>query len=111
MANEFVKWMERNMTWMLIALVLIYFIRPLVEESRTIMYVIFFESLAIGLSNLAVYLTSKIPFVAAIIYGTDGKLNSTEQHSFIKTIGLIFLGVHILVGFIVMGMYLAQFNL
>ncbi len=111
MIKDISTWVVQNLTWIVIATIALIFLQPLIEEQRTIVYVLFFESLAIGLSLLNVWLISKFAFIQAIVYGTDSKLSSTEQHSFVKMIGNVWIAVHLLVGIVVLGIYIAQFKM
>lgn len=64
---------------------------------------VFSEFIALILSNLAVYLYTNFSFVKGIIYGENELLDLRERYEYIKVLGSIFLGVHILVA-IVMSM-------
>lgn len=68
---------------------------PGVEELHTLLIMIMVEVVAVGLSALAVYCFTQIDFT----YGTAS-----------QNLGHIFLGVHICVGFTVLGVYLVQFS-
>ncbi len=83
------------MMWILLGIVAILFLNPASPEIKTILIIALVESLAIGLSALAVFAYTKIDFIK----------EQTNQ------LGYIFLGVHICVGFVVMGVYIAQFSL
>lgn len=62
---------------------------------------IFAELIAIFLSNLAAYLYTNYSFVKGIIYGQNQKLDYSEQKEYIKVLGSIFLGVHVLVAIVI----------
>ena len=81
--------------WILLGIVAIFFLNPESPEIKTILIIALVEALAIGLSALAVFAYTKIDFIK----------EQTNQ------LGYIFLGVHICVGFVVMGVYIAQFSL
>ncbi|MGC8979013.1 hypothetical protein [Caldisericum sp.] len=59
------------------------------------------EFIAIGLSNLAVYLYTNISFIKGIVYGQNDKLEDSERMKFIPVLGQIFISVHVLVAIIV----------
>lgn len=61
----------------------------------TLFLIIVVELLAVSLSGLSVYLFTKLDFV--------------ETDNFL-VLGLIFLGVHICVGLVVLGVYIVQFS-
>lgn len=86
--------MGRNLAWFLIGFLSLFILNPNSPEINTLLIIILIESLAIGLSALAVFAYTKIDFIQT----------QTNQ------LGFIFLGVHICVGFVVMGVYLAQFS-
>lgn len=91
---EFVK---RHALWVILLLFAIYSMAFQAELVKTLYVILSFEALALGLSGLAQYVFTKIDFTA------DDSDNS-------KTLGYIFLGVHILVGLVAMGTYIAQFG-
>lgn len=93
--NNIYNFIIRNMIWILLAIVAILFLEPSSPEIKTILIIALVEALAIGLSALAVFAYTKIDFIK----------EQTNQ------LGYIFLGVHICVGFVVMGVYIAQFSL
>ncbi|TNE35129.1 hypothetical protein EP342_02035 [bacterium] len=68
---------------------------PGIEEIHTLLIIILVEIIAIGLSALAVYGFTRIDFTHDIAT---------------NNLGYIFLGVHICVGFTVLGVYLVQFS-
>jgi len=93
--NNIYNFIIRNMMWILLGVVAIFFLNPASPEIKTILIIALVEALAIGLSALAVFAYTKIDFIK----------EQTNQ------LGYIFLGVHICVGFVVMGVYIAQFSL
>lgn len=68
---------------------------PGIEELHTILIIILIEVVAIGLSALAAFGFTRIDFTSDYIS---------------NNLGYIFLGVHICVGFTVLGVYLVQFS-
>jgi len=82
-----------------------YFLVPGTAEIKTVMFIVSIEVLAILLSGLAVYTYTNINFFRYLNEGDDGKLNSVERHAVLEVIAKIFLGVHILVGLSIVGIY------
>lgn len=87
---------SRNISWLLPAVIAAVLLKPAISEINTILLVILFECLAIALSALALYAYTRIDFI--------------REHQEVA-IGKIFLGVHILVGLCVLGVYIAQFSI
>lgn len=104
----------RHSTWfglgLISLLLLIWQFGAITEFIRTLLMICTVEAIALALSSVAIFVYTKLDFTAGIIYGADKKLGSIEQHAFIQVIGNIFLGVHILVGLCVLGVYIAQFT-
>ncbi|HRP01599.1 MAG TPA: hypothetical protein PLE30_03015 [Candidatus Kapabacteria bacterium] len=92
--KEVGNFLLRNAIWILLGLIAIFFLNPANPEIKTILLITLIEALAIGLSAMAVFAYTKIDFIK-------------EQAN---QLGYIFLGVHICVGFVVMGVYIAQFS-
>lgn len=103
-------WIKRNTVWLAIGLAGLILLKPAISEFNTILTCIIMEMLALGLSGLALFVYTNIDFTKKLSAGEDGKFNSVEQHAFAKVIGLIFLGVHILVGLVFFGTYFVQFG-
>lgn len=106
---------KRNLTWIIIAVsgivfLNIYYGKFFWEFMATLLMISIAEAMALSLSNVAIYVYTKIDFTSQIIYGVDKKLNSIEQHAFAQTIGYIFMGVHFLVGIGLVGIYIANFK-
>ena len=68
-------------------------LNPGIAEINTIFFIIVTETLALAMSGLALFAYSKVDF-------TEKSDNSN--------IGYIFLGVHVCVGLVVVGVYIAQ---
>lgn len=100
----------RNAVWLLIGIVAVFFLRPGTAEIQTFLFIATLEAMALCLSGIALFTYTKIPFTKLIMEGDDKKLNSVERHSIMVVLGYIFLGVHILVGLVVLGVYIAQFT-
>lgn len=95
--KEIMKNIRRNIVWVMLAALSVLLVSPAVEELNTILLIVLIEALAIALSGAALYSYSKIDFTK------DLKLSGTNP-------GLIFLGVHICTGLVVLGVYIAQFT-
>lgn len=100
----------RNLVWIATGLVGFLFLKPTAADIKTLFFVITLEAISVALSGLAVYAYTKVKFTNAIIEGDDGKMDSLERHSAIVVLGYIFIGVHLLVGLTVLGVYIAQFT-
>ncbi|MGB9772372.1 MAG: hypothetical protein ACPLX7_10430 [Candidatus Kapaibacteriota bacterium] len=68
------------------------------------------EMLAIGLSEFALFAFTRVPFSRLLIEGENQKLDYSERINLLRVAGLIFIGVHFLIGVVVGGLYFAQFN-
>lgn len=100
----------RNAVWLIIGTIAVFFLRPGIAEIKTFLFILTVEAIALSLSGIALFTYTKIPFTKLIMEGDDKKLNSVERHSVMVVLGYIFLGVHILVGLVVLGVYIAQFS-
>ena len=78
--NNILKFISRNAVWVAIGTLALMLFGPAVQELKTLLLIIAVEALALGLSGIAV-----------------------------RNLGFIFLGVHLCVGLVVLGVYLAQF--
>ena len=90
-----IDFVKRNVVWLGIAVISLLAFHPGVAEIKTMLLIALIESLAIALSGVALYAYTKIDF-------TQDTANSN--------LGFIFLGVHLSVGLIVLGVYLAQYG-
>ena len=105
-----VDFILRNAVWLIIGIVAVFFLRPGTAEIQTFLFIAVHEAIALTLSGIALYTYTKIPFTKLIMEGDDNKINSVERYSMMVVLGQIFLGVHILVGLVVLGVYIAQFS-
>ncbi|MGB9702505.1 MAG: hypothetical protein ACPL1A_07245 [Candidatus Kapaibacteriota bacterium] len=80
----------RNGLWLILGIISLAVLNPGMTEIRTLLFLIIIEVLAIGLAGLSTIIYTKLDFVK-------------EQS--VNTLGLIFLGVHFLVGLSVVGVY------
>jgi len=93
--NNILDFIKRNALWLSIAGTAMIIFRPGPAELKTLLLVAIIESAAIALSGAALFAYTKIDF-------------TKETAS--SNMGFIFLGVHISVGLIVLGVYLAQYG-
>ena len=101
---------SRHAVWLITGLTALFFMKPGLAEIQTFLFIAFLEAFAIALSGLALFAYTKINFTKLIIEGEDKKMNSVERHSAMVVLGYIFLAVHLLVGLVVLGVYIAQFS-
>ncbi len=88
---EFVK---RNIVWLIGGILALALLNPSLAEIKTLLLIVITECLAIALSGLAQFVYTKIDFIK------ENALNS---------LGMIFIGVHLLCGLTILGVYIAQF--
>jgi hypothetical protein len=93
--NNILDTLKRNLIWIILLLSSILLLKPAIEEFNTILLIILFESIALALSSIAAFVYTRIDFV---------RLNDS------KTLGYLFLSVHLAVGLMVIGFYIAQFS-
>ena len=112
--NEKIKtaidFVARHAVWFIIGILAFFFMKPGIAEIQTFLFIAFFEAVAIGLSSLALYAYTKINFIKALLKGDDDKFSDFERQGMYDVIGKVFLSVHVLVGLIVLGVYIAQFS-
>jgi hypothetical protein len=83
----------RNLFWIIVGVLAFIVLGSLTEMKTVILTIVLIESLALGLSNLAAYVYTKLNFVKE--YGL--------------VLGYVFLGVHILVGLVTLLVYFTNF--
>ncbi len=93
--ERIIDFIKRNLLLIAIAFGAIWLLKPELAEIRTLFLIAAIETVAISLSGVAVYVYTRIEFTRQIV-------NSN--------LGFIFLGVHICVGLVVLGVYLVQFG-
>ena len=94
--NEIWNFAKRNSIWLLVGLVAAWLLAPSMPELKTMLLIAITEALAIALSGAANYAYTAIDF--------------SSDKSSTSNPGLIFLGVHVCIGLVVLGVYLAQFS-
>jgi len=92
--KDFIDFLKRHAVWIMTGLIAFWLVSPAITELRTIFLIIAVESIAIALSGISAYVYTKIDFTR----------EATSNP------GLIFLGVHICVGLVVLGVYIVQFS-
>ena len=85
----------RNGIWIVIGGLALWLLKPGLAEINTLLLISAVECVAMALSGVAVYVFTKIDFTKA---------------EAMSSLGSIFLGVHICVGLIVLGVYIAQYG-
>jgi drug/metabolite transporter superfamily protein YnfA len=93
--KEIKDFLLRNAAWIILGIVAFFLLGPAIQELRTLFIISATESLAIALSGLAAFAYTKINFIQGRVY---------------NALGNIFLAVHLLVGLVVLGVYIAQFT-
>lgn len=106
-ALDFLKRNGSNIAIGIFAIYLLGFESALI---KTLLMIVTYESLAIALSGFALFAYTKVNFTNALMQGEDGESNSIEQHSTMRLFGSVFIGVHTLIGLIVLGTYLANID-
>lgn len=91
--TDIINFLKRNAAWVVLAVLSILMLKPAMAELNTILLIILFESLAIFLSGVAVFAFTKIDFIGA---------------ESLEALARIFAAVHLSVGLIVIGVYIAQ---
>jgi hypothetical protein len=91
--NQIKDFIFRNATWLILGFIAIILLKPALAEINTFLLITVIECTAIALSGLAVFAFTKIDFTQEIAR---------------NNLGYIFLGVHLCVGFAVIGVYIAQ---
>lgn len=80
-----------------------YFVMPGSPEIKFLNFLILLEIVTLFLCQLTVYVHYQSNFL--VNTGSDGKINSVEQHSLINANSRIYLGVHLFVGLVTIGVY------
>lgn len=93
--SEILNFILRNAVWFGIAVLSLLILGPGIAEFKTLLLIAAIESVAIALSGVAIFAYTKVDFTRDEAGGN---------------LGFVFLGVHICVGLIVLGVYLAQYG-
>ncbi len=94
MLENIKSFLLRNGLWVSLGIIAFAILNPGMTEIRTLLFLILIEILALGLASLSTFIYTNI----------YTKLDFIKEQS-IQTLGLIFLGVHFLIGLSVIGIY------
>ncbi|OGU40527.1 MAG: hypothetical protein A2X61_13625 [Ignavibacteria bacterium GWB2_35_12] len=86
---------KRNVVWILLIIFAVMLINLETTEIRTFILIVITECIAMALSGVAQFVYTRIDFT---------------KESANNNLGYIFLGVHICVGLIILGVYIVQFS-
>ena len=89
------NFMLRHSIWVAIGGSALIFLQPEFAEIKTLLLITAIEALALALSGVSVFVYTRIDFTKYFVNANPG---------------LVFLGVHMCVGLIVLGVYIAQFG-
>ena len=103
------SFISRHSVWIFFGLISLWLLGWGLAEIKTILFILTIESLALALSGFCLYAYTKIDFVRGL-YQVRDKEEAKSNDIFIHAVSFIFLGVHILVGLTVLGVYIAQFS-
>ena len=77
--------------------------------TQFLIFVAMMESIALGLSMLALYAYTNINYTRKLSSGDDMKFSSTEQYAYQRVIASVFIGVHVLVAICTLVVYSGTF--
>jgi hypothetical protein len=103
------SFISRHSVWISIGLISLWLLGWGLAELKTILVILTIESLALALSGFCLFAYTNIDFVRGL-YQSREKEDTKSNYFLIQAISFIFLGVHILVGLTVLGVYIAQFS-
>ncbi len=106
--KDMLSFVYRNLITLSIIAISIYFLTPTIEIIRTLLFIALFEGAALMLSGISLFAFTKFKFTSYFAIGDDNKYTTLERTHVLRFAGMIFLAVHILCGFAVLGVYLAQ---
>lgn len=96
--KDAVNYITRHLTWVILILAGMYFLQPTRELIGKFLIIVILEGIALALSNVALFVYTKIDFTRTISYGENKLLDHVELNAFSRVIAAIFIGVHVLVG-------------
>ena len=88
----------RNLNWIILGGLALYFLNPNYALLHNLTLIIVLECLALGFSNLGVFVYTKIKFVNKLVDSDPTRLTAYEAQANSNIIAAIFIGAHILVG-------------
>lgn len=103
------SFISRHSVWISIGLISLWLLGWGLAELKTILIILAIESLALALSGFCLFAYTNVDFVRGL-YQSGEKEDIRFNEFFIQAISFIFLGVHILVGLTVLGVYIAQYS-
>lgn len=92
--EKYFEILKRHLLWIALGVVAAAALCPGLGEIKTMLMIVIAETLAVALSGFAQYVYTRIDFTRD---GVPGSLGS------------IFIGVHLLTGLTILGVYIAQF--
>ena len=92
--KTFIDFIKRHFVWIIAGLISLVMLNPTIAEIKTLLLIVISECLAIALSGLAQFVYTKIDFI---------------RENAVNSLGMIFIGVHLLCGLTILGVYLAQY--
>ncbi|MFA6571082.1 MAG: hypothetical protein WCT77_07580 [Bacteroidota bacterium] len=93
--KDVLNFIKRHATWIVLTVITLLLFQPGMSEIRTLLLIVAIDCVALALSGISLYAYTKIDLL--------------KEGSSINP-GLVFLGVHICVGLVVLGVYIAQFS-
>lgn len=99
----------RHLAWILLGLISLWLLGWGLAELKTLLFILSIESIALALSGFCLFAYTNIDFIKELYKASEIDLDKSN-HIFVQAISFIFLGVHILVGLSVLGIYIAQFS-
>lgn len=108
--DSVVSFVWRNLLWIIGAIIAYIILGAGIPETQTVIFIALVEFLAIGLSGIALHIYTKVDFTEYLLKGDNKRIDVSERKSALVLLGHIFIGVHILVGLTVLGVYIAQFS-
>lgn len=106
--SKIFSFISRNLTLLAFIAICLLLLVPSVAELRVIYLVCIFTGLAIFLSQITLYAYTHYKATKALFEGNDESYDLTERITAIAFAALIFFGICILEGLIVVGVYIAQ---
>ena len=108
--TDIINFIQRWGIWFVLFLIALTFLFKTFSLFGTLVnllvVVILIEMLALALSGIALFIYTQINFTRGLLdYDKDGKYNSIETHAFARVIASVFIGVHVLVGLIMLAAY------
>lgn len=108
--SSLTSFIVRNLLWILGGIAFFIFLDAGVPEIQTILFIGLLECIAVGLSGAALFIYTKINFIEFLLEGKNKKIDNWDRKPALQLLGSIFIGVHLLVGLTVLGVYIAQFS-